>query len=353
MKTVKKFLLDGGKFFGDIGQQKDVVLSSRIRLARNFASHRFPHWAGEAGCDAIATLAESKLRAVKQLAGGVFFKISDLKDHEKLALCEHYMISKELSMPGACVAYSHDQTISIMVNEEDHLRIQVLRGGIGLKALWRSVSAIDDGLNDGDFAFDPRIGYLTACPTNVGTGMRASVMMHLPGLVINRQIQHMVNALSKIGITVRGVLGEGTDAFGNIFQVSNQYTLGLSEQDIIMKIEHVAKTVIEHECLARDQIFKESKTFVLDKICRAYGILRSCYRIGGAEAFDLLSWMRLASEVGILPNSYRTGIDRYMLEIQRGHLMVFSEEAMMPELRDVMRAKTLRKFFSGIEMSVD
>jgi protein-arginine kinase len=120
-----------------------------------------------------------------------------------------------------------------------------------------------------------------------------------------------------------------------------------------MKIEHVAKTVIEHESLARDQMFRESKTFVLDKMCRAYGILPSCYRIGGAEAFDLLSWMRLASETGILQDAYRNGIDRYMLEIQRGHLMVFSDEAMVPESRDVMRAKTLRKFFSAIEMSLD
>ncbi|MDR2735268.1 MAG: ATP--guanido phosphotransferase [Puniceicoccales bacterium] len=353
MKSVKQFLLSSGKFFGDVGQQKDVVLSSRIRLARNLISHRFPHWASDAERDSIASVAESKLIKLKQLSDGVFFRINELKDHEKLALCEHYIISKELSLPSACVACSNDQTISIMVNEEDHLRIQALRGGMGLKALWTVIGAIDDNLDGGDFAFDKRLGYLTACPTNIGTGMRASVMMHLPGLVIDKQIQHTIGALNKIGVTVRGVLGEGTNAFGNIFQLSNQHTLGLSEQDIIMKMEHVAKTVTEHENLARDRIFKSARSFILDKICRAYGILRSCYKIGGSEAFELLSWMRLASEREILPLSYRNGIDRYMLEIQKGHLMVFSDEAALPEFRDIMRAKILRKFFSGQEISVD
>jgi protein arginine kinase len=208
-------------------------------------------------------------------------------------------------------------------------------------------------LDGGDFAFDEKIGYLTACPTNIGTAMRASIMMHLPGLVINKQIQYTIDALNKIGVTVRGALGEGTDSYGSIFQVSNQYTLGLSEQDIITNIEHVAKTVIEHEDMARDQIFKSSRAFILDKICRAYGILRYCCRIGGAEAFELLSLMRLGSERGILPISYKNGIDRCMLEIQKGHLMVFSDDAAVSEDRDIMRAKILLKFFSGIDISTD
>ncbi|MDR1458393.1 MAG: ATP--guanido phosphotransferase [Puniceicoccales bacterium] len=353
MKSVKQFLLNSGEFFGDIGQQKDIVLSSRIRLARNLANHKFPNWANDAERDNIAEVAKSKLNGLKQLNGGVFFKISSLKDYEKLALCEHYMISKDLSLSGSWVACSVDQALSVMINEEDHLRIQVLRGGMGLKALWKIIGTIDDDLDGGDFAFDEKIGYLTACPTNIGTGMRASVMMHLPGLVINKQIQYTIDALNKVGVTVRGTLGEGTEAFGNIFQVSNQHTLGLSEQDIIVKIEHVAKTVMEHEEVARDQIFKSSKAFILDKICRAHGILRSCYRVGGAESFELLSLMRLASERGILPISYRNGIDRYMLEIQKGHLMVFSDDAAISEVRDVMRAKILRKFFSDIDISID
>ncbi|MDR0351547.1 MAG: ATP--guanido phosphotransferase [Puniceicoccales bacterium] len=353
MKNVKQFLLSSDEFFGNIGQQNDIVLSSRIRLARNLASYKFPNWASDVERDSIAAILKSKLNGLKHLNDGVFFNINELADHEKLALCEHYMISKDLSLPGAWVACSNDQVLSIMINEEDHLRIQVLRGGVGLKMLWKMIADIDDALNGGDFAFDKRFGYLTACPTNIGTGMRASVMMHLPGLVINKQIRYTIDALNKIGIAVRGALGEGTEAFGKIFQVSNQYTLGLSEEDIIIKIEHVAKTVIEHEEMARDQIFKSSKAFILDKICRAHGILRSCYRIGGAEAFELLSLMRLASEREILPISYINAIDRYMLETQKGHLMVFSDEAAMPECRDIMRAKILRNFFSGIEISID
>lgn len=324
-----------------------VVLSSRIRLARNVNRAPFPGRANRAQRREVLSQCQEAIAALPQMEKGSVLEMESLQDVEKQILVERHLISRELSgqREGAGVIVSRDQSCAIMINEEDHLRIQVLRAGYNFKSVWKLIDAIDTGLEDKlDFAFSPDWGYLTACPTNLGTGMRASVMLHLPGLVMASQMEKVIRAVNQLGIAVRGLFGEGTDASGSIFQISNQQTLGESEADIIKRLSGVLDTIIEQENNARQKLMENASPKVLDKIGRAYGTLQNGHLLSSAEAMNMLSFIRLGIDYGFLPEEERRSVDRFFMFSQPGHIQL-TEKASASEVRDVARARVLREHF--------
>ena len=325
-----------------------VVLSTRIRLARNLSTAPFPERANTVQRSDVLTRCADQLSNLPQMAKGSFFDIDSLSDLEKQVLVERHLISRELceSESGSGVYINKDQTCSVMVNEEDHLRIQFLKSGFNLKSVWKQIDAFDSELEKSmDFAFSSDFGYLTACPTNLGTGLRASVMMHLPGLVISDHMERVIRAVNQLGITVRGLFGEGSDATGHVFQISNQQTLGESEAAILERLGNVLKTIIDHELNARFKYLEDHKPRLLDKIGRAFGVLQNVHVLSSNEAMNLLSLMRLAVDFSMFPEEYRTDVDRLFIECQPGHVQYAAQQGIEPEARDVARAKKLREEF--------
>ena len=236
-----------------------------------------------------------------------------------------------------------------MINEEDHLRIQVLRAGFQFKKVWSTINAIDSDLEEQlDYAFSPKLGYLTACPTNLGTAIRASTMMHLPALVISGQMEKVVRAVNQLGMAVRGLFGEGSDASGSIFQISNQTTLGESEEGIIKHLTGVLNTIIEQELNAREKLIENEATKLYDKIGRAYGILQNGYLLNSGEAMNLLSLIRLGIDLGVFADSQRAVVDRLFIECQPGHIQHGNKKAAEAGQRDVLRGELLRAEFAKV-----
>jgi protein arginine kinase len=328
-----------------------VVLSTRIRLARNLAGPPFPERADVSQRRDVLTRCADQISALPQMDKGSFFDVAELSALEKQVLVERHLISRELcdGEEGAGVYINKGQTCSVMINEEDHLRIQFLKTGFNLKSVWKQIDAFDSELEKTiDVAFTPEFGYLTACPTNLGTGLRASVMMHLPGLVISGQMERVIRAVNQLGITVRGLFGEGSDATGHIFQISNQQTLGESEAEILERLGNVLKTIIDHELNARFKYLEEDKAKLLDQVGRAYGVLKNVHVISSNEAMNLLSLIRLAVDFGMLPEENRADVDRLVIECQPGHVQYAAQEGIEPEARDIARADKLREEFNSL-----
>ncbi|MDR2845216.1 MAG: protein arginine kinase [Puniceicoccales bacterium] len=334
----------------NIGAQQPVVLSTRIRLARNLNRHVFPGRAKPPQRQAVQTLCLSAVGELTKLKKGHIYRMNELDGSEKALLVERHLISKELaSGTDGAVAISRDQTCSIMVNEEDHLRIQVVRGGFHLKRAWKQADQIDSALETQlELAYSSRLGYLTACPTNVGTGLRASAMLHLPGLMLAGQMERVVRAVNQDGLAVRGWFGEGSDASGCIFQISNQHTLGLSEPEILNHLVHWLKSIIEQEENARLCLFDEDAQKLFDRIARAYGTLRHARLLTSAEAMDALSFLRLACDLGMLPRENRALIDRLFIESQPAHIQAAASIELEPKERDFARAQLFRECFNAL-----
>jgi protein arginine kinase len=327
-----------------------IVLMTRVRLARNLAGYAFPGWAKSAQREQILEVCRAALTATSQMKRAYNLSVGELSDLEKQILVERHLISRELSgsKGGAGVVISKDQAFSVMMNEEDHLRIQVLRSGFQLKKAWNAINDFDSALEEHlDFAFSPTLGYLTACPTNLGTGMRASAMMHLPALVISNQMEKVVRAVNQLGMVVRGLFGEGSDASGSIFQISNQTTLGEAEDEIIKRLGSVLQSIIEHELNAREKLLEADSGKLLDKIGRAYGILQNSHVLSSSEAMNLLSLIRLGIDLGSFPDAQRSIIDRLFIEAQPGHLQHAQKGEFDPAQRDILRAVRLRSEFAN------
>ncbi len=328
-----------------------IVLSTRIRLARNLAGYSFPGWASLDQRKEILAGCFESAGDVTSLKRGLRFDIGELTDLEKKILFERHLISRELisGKNGAGVIIGKDQSCVVMVNEEDHLRIQVLRSGFHFNRVWRAIDRIDSAIEEKlPYAYSPQLGYLTACPTNLGTGMRASAMMHLPGLVISNQMEKVIRAVNQLGIAVRGLFGEGSDASGSIFQISNQMTLGESERQIIKRLSGVLESVIEQENNARERLFEKQPVKLRDKIARAYGILRTSHLISSSEAMNLLSLIRFGLDRAIFDEEHRDLLDRLMIECQPGHIQYSAKHLAESEERDVLRAAYLRREFEKI-----
>lgn len=351
--TIKPLLEANAELTSGGGSGEPIVMSSRIRLARNLQGRSFPGWAETAQRRDILSACEQAVAQLPPMQQGTVLRIDELTELERQVLVERHLISRELSQgeEAAGVIISRDQSVSIMINEEDHLRIQVLRHGAGFDGIWQVIDAIDTQLeNLLDFAFSEDLGYLTACPTNVGTGLRASVMLHLPGLVIDSKMEQVIRAVNQMGMVVRGLFGEGSDASGSIFQISNQQTLGESEQDIISRLESTISSILEQEQNARQRTLETQPEKILDKIGRAYGILRNGHIISSAEAMNHLSLLRLAIDSNLLDEKWRGTIDRLLIEMQPGHIQLAADEPIDSSERDMARARLLREETRDIQV---
>lgn len=344
-------LIDSPSELTDAASSKTaIVLMTRIRLARNLSRTAFPGWAKPAQREEILRICREAVAATSPMKRSLNITVGELSDLEKQILVERHLISRELSgaKGGAGVVISKDQAFSVMVNEEDHLRIQVLRSGFQLKKAWNAITELDSALEDHlDYAFTPTLGYLTACPTNLGTAMRASAMMHLPALVISNQMEKVVRAVNQLGMVVRGLFGEGSDASGSIFQISNQTTLGESEGEIIKRLHTVLQSIIEHELNAREKLLEADAGKLFDKVGRAFGILQNSHLLSSGEAMNLLSLIRLGIDLAVFPDASRSVIDRLFIEAQPGHLQHAQKGEFDPAQRDLLRAARLRSEFAN------
>ena len=323
-----------------------IVISSRVRLARNLAKLPFPGWAKKTERIRILDEIKPEVDNLSQMRNSFTEQLNELSALEKQVLVERHLISREHAAKGmgSAVAISSTQAISIMMNEEDHLRMQAITSGLDLQKTFRIIDDVDTALESHlDFAFDPELGYLTACPTNVGTGMRASAMVHLPGLVLSEQINQVINSINKIGLAVRGLYGEGTEAMGNLFQVSNQTTLGENESQIIERLNKVIETLIQRENQARENLLETKRTMLMDHVGRAYGILTHAFSISSKEALNLLSVMRLGIDLGFFPEEGRVLTNSLLMETQPAHLQHLSQQKLAAEERDHLRADIVRE----------
>lgn len=329
------------------GPESDIVISSRIRLARNLKDLPFPVLAtnkhAQETLDRVKAILKSE--ELREISSFELLPLDGMDELDKKVLVEKHLISPALvdeSKKGA-VILSENESVSIMINEEDHLRIQVLQPGFQLKEAWDLANQMDDIFEAKlDYAFDERRGYLTSCPTNVGTGMRASVMMHLPALVLTQQINRILSAISQVGLVVRGLYGEGSEATGNLFQISNQITLGQSEEDIIENLHSVAGQIIEHERAARDKLLAESRTRILDRVSRSYGILANAAIIDSKEAAQRLSDVRLGVDLGLLKAIGPQTLNELLVMTQPGYLQLYAGSVLSPDERDLRRAELIR-----------
>lgn len=334
------------------GPDSDVVISSRVRVARNLRHQPFPMLATSQQAAEVMNRLTEVSRSGKLDAYGRFDTIllSELSELDKRVLVEKHLISPNLaneSRAGA-VILSENEAVSIMINEEDHLRIQCLYPGFQIGEAWTLASGIDDIFEEAaDYAFDEKRGYLTTCPTNVGTGIRASVMMHLPALVLTQQINRILSAVTQVGLAVRGLYGEGSEALGNLFQISNQVTLGQSEDEIIENLHGVARQIIEHERAARKRLLEESRIRIEDRVRRSYGILAHAAIMDSKEAAQRLSDVRLGADLGLLENITPQVLNELLVMTQPGFLQQAFNEKMSPEQRDFRRAELIRNRFNG------
>ncbi len=329
----------------EAGTEEGPVVSSRVRLARNLDDYRFPGWASEEENHAVW----KQVSAIFDSLDEHFISWSMAKTPmlDKEILFERHLVSQELAQQDdSCgVFVSSDECMSVMVNEEDHIRIQSLQPGLNLHEAWRAADKMDDTLEAQlSYAFSPKLGYLTSCPSNVGTGMRASVMLHLPGLVLMEEMDPVINGISKIGLAVRGMWGEGTEAAGNMFQVSNQITLGRSEEEIISHLEQIVLELIDHENNARIRLMNERSLIVEDHVARAFGILSNARLLSSGEALNLLSTLRLGLDLGMINQFSRRELDTLFISIQPAHLQKLENKDLEPEERDVVRAEMLRNY---------
>ena len=339
-------LATAGEWLRGEGPHHQVVISSRVRLARNLRSRPFPGWAKKAERTSILELVRPRVEELPEMQDSFSESLQDLSALDRQVLVERHLISREHAAKGvgSAVVINRRQTLSIMINEEDHLRMQSIRSGLQLKQAFKLVDKIDSALESKlEFAYDPRLGYLTACPTNVGTGMRASAMLHLPGLVLSELINQVIQAVSKIGLAVRGLYGEGTEAMGNLFQISNQTTLGEREDDIINRLSKVIETIIEKEHDARQVLLQKKPNMLSDQIGRAYGVLTYAHAMASKEALNLLSIIKLGVDLGAFPEERRFSIDELFIETQPAHLQKTSEQKLNAEERDHLRAQIIRE----------
>ena len=323
-----------------------VVVSSRVRLARNLEDAAFPGWAGEEERVRIWTRLRETLEALPLLDDALCLGNEEMSDLERALLFERHLISREHARQGrgSGLALRADRQLAVMVNEEDHLRLQALSPGLDLRGAWDRVNALDDAIEAHvRYAFARDWGYLTACPTNLGTGMRASVMLHLPALALLDEMGPIGKGIRKIGLAVRGCGGEGTEAHGNLFQVSNQVTLGESEPALLDHLDQVVKELIEHEEDARGRLIEQRESLLRDQVGRAWGILGHAHILTSHEALDLLSALRLGAESGMIDAVDRRAVDALLVAVQPAHIQWHAGRRLTAVERDEARADLVRK----------
>lgn len=335
------------EWYIDKGPDSDVVMSSRVRLARNFEAYPFPH---RSSLDQQQMVIQQTIEALigNDVELENAFKYIDFKgldETEKQIYVEKHLVSKELaeSKYECALLISNDEQICIMINEEDHLRIQCLASGMQLEKAFEVCGYIDNLLSQKiNFAFNDVLGYLTSCPTNIGTAIRASLMLHLPALTMTGYIRSVLESCGKLGLAVRGLYGENTEAYGNMYQLSNQITLGKKENDIVMSIKTIAYQIIEQERLLRTEILRRNGLKLEDKIMRSYGILKFARMLSSDEALQRLSDVRLGINANLISGLDETDINQMMLRIQPGNLQKYSGKMLRTEETEAARANYIR-----------
>ncbi|MDE2222311.1 MAG: protein arginine kinase [Candidatus Omnitrophica bacterium] len=343
---IEELLNHTGEWLRGTGPSAHIVMSSRVRLARNLEDWTFPGRSGKKELESVLKAFTEAVGRINALKGSTLFDMTQIDQVDRQLLVERHLMSHEhASNPeGKGLLVTAEEVVSIMVNEEDHLRIQVMRSGLNLSEAWEIINAIDDALSrELQFAFNPACGFLTACPTNTGTAMRGSVMMHLPALVMTKQINKVLAAISKLSFASRGFYGEGTQASGNFYQISNQVSLGHSEQDIIQNINGLIRQVIEQEEQARQALLLQNKPMLEDKVCRSWGLLKNARIISSQEAIELFSMVRLGLDLGLLKHVDHKALNELFIMIQPAHLQKIEGKKLNAFERDTKRAAVIRQ----------
>jgi protein arginine kinase len=332
------------------GPHSTVAISSRVRLARNFSDYPFPGQASMKQLDEV----EQKVRrwwntgGLKSLGETEYFSVKDIPEAERQSLVDKHLVSPNMIRQGyGSVLLNQGESVSIMVNEEDHLRIQTLFSGLQLGTAWQLASQVDD-LLDGSFryAWTAELGYLTCCPTNIGTGLRASVMLHLPGLALSGQLSTVLGTIAKVGVAVRGLYGEGSESQGNIYQISNHTTLGQREEEIVEALNKINLQVIEQELDSRQLLLERDELALTDKVWRAYGTLANARVITSAEALELISSLRLGIDLEILQGPDARILQALLVFTRPGYLQKIYGQSLKPRERDLKRAQLIRELVS-------
>src|SRR6266850_6941241 len=343
---IQSFLVAPAEIAKRKGPHDRIVMSSRVRLARNLKEAAFPGWAKKPERIRVLDMIRPAIEGLPEMKDAFSESMDSLSTLDKQILVERHLISREhaAKSAGSGLVLNREETLCFMINEEDHLRMQALRPGLQLRQAYTAIDAADSTLERKlDYAFNADLGYLTACPTNIGTGIRVSAMLHLPGLVLAEQINPIIQSVNKLGLAVRGLYGEGTEALGNVFQVSNQMTLGESEGQIVERLEKVLAQIIEHEENARSTLLEKKAKTVYNHIGRAYGILANAHSISSKETMNLLSLMRLGVDMGLFPEVDRSLADELFIVTQPAHLQKQHAEKLSAEERDLLRADMVRE----------
>ncbi|WP_342558281.1 protein arginine kinase [Metasolibacillus sp. FSL K6-0083] len=344
--NIEHFLKHAPKCIAEYGEHSDIVMTTRIRLARNIANTRFPlSFSQQEANDVQEKLMKALLTPQEQLNFS-YFRMADLSQLERQLLVEKHLISPYLAKhkESGAVLLSLDESTSVMVNEEDHLRIQVLSPGLQLMETYEQASKLDNRLGKQvSYAYDEQFGYLTSCPTNVGTGLRASIMMHLPALTMSKQMNVLIQMMTRIGMVVRGIYGEGSENLGNIYQISNQVTLGKSEREILEELQKVVEQIIGKERAARQKLLERARVTLDDRVNRALGTLRYARVLTSEEAASCLSSVRLGVDLklieGISPNS----LNECVMLIQPGFVQQYAGTMLDAVDRDIYRAQYIQR----------
>ena len=328
------------------GPHDRIVMSSRVRLARNLKNAAFPGWAKKPERVRVLELIQPAVENLPEMSDSFADSMDNLSALDKQILVERHLISREHAArsAGSGLVLNRDETFCVMINEEDHLRMQALRPGLQLRQAWNAIDRLDTELEGKlEYAFNPEWGYITACPTNLGTGIRVSAMLHLPGLVLAEQINPIIQSVNKLGLAVRGLYGEGTEALGNVFQVSNQMTLGESETAIVERLDKVLLQIIEHEENSRATLLEKKPKLVFNCIGRAYGTLANAHIISSKETMNQLSLMRLGVDLEMFPAVERSLVDELFILTQPAHLQKAHSEKLSADERDLIRADMMRE----------
>ena len=329
-----------------------IVISSRIRLARNFDGILFTNRNDLSSLEKVNTISRGLLQPLKEADGHQYSNINleQLSERERAILVEKHLMSPALEekLPYRNLVVSDDASIVIMVNEEDHLRIQSMVSGLRLEVAYERVLKIDKTIEDKyPYAFDERFGYLTACPTNVGTGLRASVMLHLPALTISGKITRLIRSIIQLGYSVRGLYGEGSEALGNIYQISNQRTMGTSEEDTIEQLTKIVEGIIAEERKSRQLLLHNDKEGLEDVLWRSYGVLQNARRVNGKEALTKLSDIQLGVDLNILPQWGKDSFNELIAITRPNFLSKYAGNDNLTDIeRDSYRAKVIRQKLS-------
>jgi protein arginine kinase len=353
--NLHEFLVSPAETAQRHGPHDRIVMSSRVRLARNVRDAAFPGWAKKPERVKILEMIRPAVESLPEMKGAFSEAMDNLGALDKQILVERHLISREhaAKSSGSGLVLNREESFCVMINEEDHLRMQALRPGLQLRQAWGAIDHLDSELEKKlDYAFDNELGYLTACPTNLGTGIRVSAMLHLPGLVLGEQINPIIQSVNKLGLAVRGLYGEGTEALGNVFQVSNQMTLGETETSIVERLEKVLAQIIEHEENARQTLLEKKPKVVFNHIGRAYGILANAHSISSKETMNLLSLMRLGVDMGLFPGAERSLVDEMFILTQPAHLQKQFSDKLSAEERDLLRADMVRERLKNVSRPV-